>query len=149
MAGNRVFLDTSVLVSALLSPSGGSFYILSSLKSEYIFIINEYVFEEITRVLETKFSSRPELKNYLFMILGTSGILVPSSPSRKLIQNLKGVISKEDGPILAGAVDAKSHYLVTLGDEFFGDSAARFAQKHGILILKPKGFIKIHRERNS
>jgi predicted nucleic acid-binding protein len=50
MPKNRVFLDSSILITALLSSRGGSFYILTQLKDKLHFQINNYVLEEIFEV---------------------------------------------------------------------------------------------------
>ncbi len=57
-----MFLDTSVLVTAVLSSAGGSFYILNSLKDRFEFFINEYVLEEAIRVLDDKFHQKEDYK---------------------------------------------------------------------------------------
>ncbi|MEK9153198.1 MAG: hypothetical protein AAB723_01195 [Patescibacteria group bacterium] len=67
MVKSRVFVDTSVLITALLSSKGGSFFILHQFKDEVVFQINQYVIDEALRILEEKFSNRPELKNNFFI----------------------------------------------------------------------------------
>ena len=145
MEENRVFLDASVIIAALLSPGGGSFYVISSLKNEYAFVINEYVFEEVNRVLETKFHYS-DLKNYFLMLLGSSGVSILSNPPRQSLNRLKGILSEEDRPILLGAVDAGCSFLLTLDDEFFNPPVVSFAQRHKLRILKPGDFINLYRE---
>ena len=49
MLKNRVFVDSSILIAALLSSRGGSFYILTQLKDEFQFQINDYTLEEIAK----------------------------------------------------------------------------------------------------
>lgn len=51
MLKNRVFVDSSILITALLSSRGGSFYILTQLKNKFHFQINNYVLDEIFLVL--------------------------------------------------------------------------------------------------
>lgn len=46
----KVFLDTSVLVAALLSQKGGSFYIITQLNDVYDFVINKFVLKEVESV---------------------------------------------------------------------------------------------------
>lgn len=47
MLKNKVFLDNSILITALLSSREASFYILTNLRNKFNFQINEYVLNEI------------------------------------------------------------------------------------------------------
>lgn len=141
MAKPKVFLDSSVLIAAVLSSSGGSFYILTHFRDKCEFQINEYVLEEILRVLNQKFRKRPDLKTKLFLILGLARVEILPNPSRKEVRALGKVISKEDVPILASAIQ-NSSYLITLDNEFLGKEVHAFAVSKGLSILKPRDFIQ-------
>jgi len=140
MLKNRVFVDSSILIAALLSSRGGSFYILTQLKDEFQFQINDYTLEEIFKVLDKKFYSQKKLKNYLFLLLGLAKIEVLSNPPKVLVKRLTKVINKEDAPILASAL-ANSNYLLTLDKNFLNEKLRNFARENSILILTPKEFI--------
>ncbi|NCS99824.1 putative toxin-antitoxin system toxin component, PIN family [Candidatus Falkowbacteria bacterium CG_4_9_14_3_um_filter_38_19] len=140
MLKNRVFVDSSILIAALLSSRGGSFYILTQLKDEFQFQINDYTLEEIFKVLDKKFYSQKKLKNYLFLLLGLAKIEVLSNPPKVLVKRLTKVINKEDAPILASAL-ANSNYLLTLDKDFLNEKLRNFARENSILILTPKEFI--------
>lgn len=144
MARNRVFLDSSVLITAVLSSRGGSFYILTQLKNVCSFQINDYVLEETKRVLDSKFSSTPELKAKLFLIIGSVGIHVFSNPSLRRVRTLARIINKEDAPILASAMKYSSH-LLTLDNDFLQREVIYFARQRGLTILKPREFINLFR----
>ena len=77
---SRVFLDSSVLIAAALSTQGGSFYVLTQLSSVCEFQINDYVLEETTRVLATKFRAKPHLRTGLFLLLGVASVLILENP---------------------------------------------------------------------
>lgn len=62
MVRNRTFLDTSILITALFSSRGGSFYILSQLKNKFHFQINDYVLEETLEVISKKFPFKKRIK---------------------------------------------------------------------------------------
>lgn len=141
MLKNRVFLDTSILITALLSLRGGSFYILTNLRDEYDFRINQYVFQESLRVLEEKFSSQSDLKNKLFLLLGLTAIKILPDPPKSKLKLLRNVISKEDAPILSSASE-NSDYLLTLDKEFFNNAVIKFAENKNLLIKTPREFIK-------
>lgn len=146
MQKNKVFLDSSILITAVLSPQGGSFYMLTQLNKEYEFQINEYVLEEITRVLATKFNNQPDLKTNLYLLLGVAAIRVLPNPTPKQIKNLNKVLNKEDAPILASALEHGS-FLVTLDNDFFTKSAVELSQKRNLKILKPREFIALNRQK--
>ena len=140
MVKSKIFLDSSVLITAVLSSRGGSFYILTQLNDICEFQTNEYVIEEIQRILGSKFSSAPELKTKLFLILGTADIRVLSNPSIKDLRDLAKVINKEDAPILASAAKYSS-YLLTLDNDFFQEKVLYFAKQRDLAIVKPRDFI--------
>lgn len=140
MAKNRVFLDSSVLITAVLSSKGGSFYILTQLNDICEFQINEYVLEEVQRILGSKFSSAPDLKTKLFLILGSAGVRICSNQSIKDVRIFAKIINKEDAPILASAIKHSS-YLLTLDNDFFQEKVVHSARERGLTIVKPREFI--------
>lgn len=144
MAKPAVFLDTSVFIAALLSQSGGSFYILSTLADTADFQTNEYVHTEIENVLQEKFPNRHDLRTQLFLLLGIATVVVLPNRPKKEIKSLKGTISDKDSPILASALK-QSEYLITLDNEFFNQNIVKLATKHSLQILKPKNFIEAFR----
>lgn len=142
MEKDRVFLDTSILITALLSSLGGSFYILTQLNEKYQFQINEFVLNEILKVLDKKFSHKKELKNYLFLLLGLSKIEILPNPSKFSLKRVSKIINKEDAPILVSALQS-SHYLITLDrKDFLNPKVLEFAKKKGLSILTPREFLE-------
>lgn len=142
MEKDKVFLDSSILIAALLSSQGGSFYILDQLFSIYELQINEYVLEETMRVLATKFHEKPELKTTLFLMIGIARIQILPNPSLKQIKNLEKVLNPEDAPILASAWE-HSAYLISLDKDFFAHKVVEFIKNKNLLILKPREFIAL------
>src|SRR3989344_8285360 len=102
---NNVFVDSSILIAAILSPVGGSFYVLMELKDKFEFKINEYVFEEVFRILDTKFISKPELKTELFLIIGIANIEIFKNPLLAQVKKAEKFINRDDAPILAGSME--------------------------------------------
>jgi len=141
MVKSKVFLDTSVLITALLSSRGGSFYILTQFKDKFCFQINNYVLEEILEVLTKKFSSRKELKSNLFFLLGLTKIEILSNPAKFSLKSLSKVINQKDAPILASSLK-NSNYLLTLDKDFLNEKIRSFAKENNLLIFTPKEFIK-------
>lgn len=137
----RVFVDSSVFIAAILSPHGGSFYILTNLKDTYSFQTNEYVLEEVARVLDIKFTEHKNLKNLFFLLLGTAEVEILSTPKSKDLVQLKKILNKEDTPILASAI-ANSDFLLTLDNDFFAKPCIDFSYKHGLVIVKPRDLLR-------
>ncbi len=144
MRNPRVFVDSSVLITALLSPRGGSFHILDTLRERVKFSINEYVYREVLLVIVKKFSHVPGMESRFFLMLGWANISVLPYPSVNQIGNLRNIIVKDDTPILAGAIaQAHSDYLLTLDNDFFAPTVITYAKKYNLCILKPKELIAI------
>lgn len=140
----RVFLDSSIIITALLSSQGGSFYILNQLKDSFIFQINEYVWAEVLEIIQNKFNSPALMRTQLFLLLGTTQAQVLSNPSQRLVNLAAKYISLNDAPILAAALE-HSDYLLTLDNEFFKNEIAVMTKIKSLTILKPRDFIEKYR----
>lgn len=144
MGKDKVFLDTSVLITAVLSSAGGSFYILNALKNNFDFFINEYVLEESIKVLDDKFRKREDFKRKLFLLVGLTPMSVIPNPSSNQITKLTKILNEKDCPILASALKHCS-YFITLDNDFFSREVMEFSLKNKLMILKPKDFIQMVR----
>lgn len=143
----RVFLDSSVLIAALLSPIGGSSYILGNFHSLIFFQTNEYVLEEVERILRSKFFRQPHLRTDLFLLLGVAGIAIIPNPPKNQVVAAQKWISRNDAPILASALSS-SDYLLTLDNEFFKSEIRNFVDREykTFMVVKPKEFIEKMRD---
>ena len=137
----RVFLDSSVIIAALLSSRGASYYLLSQRSEILDFRINEYVFEEVRRSLEVKFGDQPTLVSNLFLIIGAASIGMTANPSMREVRAAEERISKKDAPVLASAL-ADSDYLLTLDNEFFKGAIVDAAKEKKLIIAKPGDIIR-------
>lgn len=145
MAKPAVFLDSSVIIASLLSTTGGSFYIINTLKDDFDFQTNAYGLAEIQRILKSKFAREPSMHSQLFLILGTSKITILPNPSKQEERRAAKYISKIDAPILAGALK-HSDYLITLDNEFLKPKIQDLANKKPLSISRPKEFIEKFRK---
>lgn len=148
MPRNKVFLDSSVLITALLSSRGGSFYVLTQLKDGYRFQINNFVLEEIFTVLDRKFPNQRNLKNSLFLLIGLAKIEILPNPPNSLINKSIKIINKEDAVILASAI-LNSHYFLTLDKDFLNEKVKNFARENKLSILTPKELINLWRKEKT
>ena len=135
-----VFLDTSVVITALLSSRGGSFHILSHYRDHLKFFINDYVLREALVVISRKFSVRAGLSSKLFFLIGYARVEVLSDPSSTAVKKASRVVEEEDAPILAGAVE-KCDYLLTLDKGFLKESAQKFAGRRRCKIIVPRELV--------
>ncbi|OGE74063.1 MAG: hypothetical protein A3I07_01275 [Candidatus Doudnabacteria bacterium RIFCSPLOWO2_02_FULL_42_9] len=141
MAKPVIFLDSSVIISSLLSTTGGSFYIINTLKDDFELQTNEYGLSEIQKTLKNKFADQPNLQNQLFLILGMAQITILPNPAKKEEKQAEKYISKIDAPILASALK-HSDFLITLDNEFFNSGIINLAKEKALAIMKPKEFIE-------
>jgi putative PIN family toxin of toxin-antitoxin system len=141
---NKVIVDSSVIISALISSKGASYYCLISAKDKgYRLFISEFILKEILDVIERKF---PNLLIKFFEILTISEITILKSPNKKDLKLFEKLVEKEDTPILALAIKEKADFLLTLDKGFLTLKVIKFALKYKLKILMPKDFIKYLRQ---
>jgi predicted nucleic acid-binding protein len=119
----RVFLDTSVLIAGLASPTGASAAIRDLGESEELrIVLSRQVLIEADRVLFKKF---PHLiERYRLFIKNVSPELADDPPPHA-VQAAEAVIDADDAPILAAAKQEAVDYLVSLNTRHFHTPAAR------------------------
>lgn len=141
MEKRRVFLDTSVVITALLSEKGASFHLLMNYHEEYQFFINKYVVHELLDVVERKFPDRADFQSKFFLLLGIAGVEVLALPKNSDLIVLEELVEKEDTPILASALE-HCEYLLTLDRGFLAEEVLKFAHENNLTIKKPGEFLK-------
>lgn len=119
----RVFLDSSVLVSGIISQSGASSAILDlGEAAEIIIVLSKGVLVETDRVLEKKFPGLAgEFRTFIKNLLP----VVTADPTAREIREAESAIDKDDAPILAAAQKVNIHYLVSLDTRHFHSSKVR------------------------
>ena len=110
----RIFLDSSVLFSAVNSPTGGSSKIFT-LKGIKI-TTSKLVLTEVERNVRKKLLSF-HLERFFTLVKSLE--IINQTPDFKMINKAKQVIVTKDAVILAEAKKAKTHYLVTLDKKHF------------------------------
>lgn len=137
----KAVLDSSVLVSAFLTPHGSVVRLLREpLRSRYELCLSEAILTETAEVLLTKQSVRRyatyadgDVRAYIRWLL-TEAEMVPDTPAPRVVPN-----DPKDDPIIAAAVAAKADYLVT------GDRAhlLPIGEYTGIRIVSPSAFLDL------
>lgn len=142
MASAKIFVDTSVIIATLLSPTGGSSYLFETYRGTCDFLINEHVLKEILRIITGKLSDDLAAEDF-FRLAKTIRLKVKLNPPTDALKSLTSVIEQDDQPILASALE-QADYLLTLDNHFFSEAVSQHVSTHGLHILKPKDFIELH-----
>lgn len=107
---DKVFIDSSVLIAAAISPKGSARdFIIKSFLGVVKIVISDLILEETQRNLINKApKALPDLQLFL-------EVLNPEivSPPKRLVSQVAKVIELKDAPIIAGAIFAKVDYLVS------------------------------------
>lgn len=125
-------MDSSVLFTAVNSPTGGSAKLFTLKKIKLV--TSKLVLTEVER------NVRKKLENYhlkRFFLLANKVQIVEQKPALKLIQKTKKVIVKKDAVILAEAKTAPCDFLVTLDRKhFLTQKVAAFLKPKKVLTIK-------------
>lgn len=112
----RIFLDSNVILSGLLSDKGAPgviFDILSLNLPLLTAITGRYNIIEVERNIKKKLPALlPIYKNYF----SKAAISIVALPSAEEIKLFKGIINEKDAPVLASAAKGKADFLLT-GDK--------------------------------
>lgn len=109
----RVFFDASVIIAALLSPSGGSSQLFKYITASKITgITSQTVMEEILE--QDKFQRIKKTKREIEQFIAGSGLVVRKPIAKAEIEPYLGLIDAEDAHLIAGATLTRCKYLVTL-----------------------------------
>ncbi|MFH1863337.1 MAG: type II toxin-antitoxin system VapC family toxin [bacterium] len=133
----NLFLDSSVLFTAVNSPTGGS--------SKLFTLPNIRLFVSKVVLHEVEKNVRNKLMNYhlnrFFMLVAKLDIIL-SNPSENLIKQAKKVIVEKDAVILAEAKKSKCDYIITLDKkDFLQEKVFKFIKPKR--ILTPKMFFEM------
>lgn len=113
----KVFLDASVIIAGLYSPSGGSAVILKLIKKDKIKgATSQTVAGEVQRNISQKL---PEIREKFEQILASHKLTILSSPKKEEVLKWYTVIDPKDAHVLASCVASKADYLVTLDRKHF------------------------------
>lgn len=136
----KIFIDSSVIIAALLSSDGGSAKIFKLCEGGIAESwISNTVMGEVARNIKRKF---PELKPCFYQLLKTTGIKISKNPSKNMMKEAESWIKdKNDAPILAAAKLAKVDVVLTLDiRHFIKDTDV--ARKSGMQIMTPGEFLR-------
>lgn len=114
----KVFIDSSVLVSACASNTGASALILGlSKNNQLITYISLEVIAEARKNVISKLGLRGQ-KN-LAIYLKKANLNLTPSPSPEKIKECESFINEKDAPILASALNSDSEIILSLDKKHF------------------------------
>lgn len=132
-----LFLDSSVLFSAVNSSIGGSAKLFTIKKIQIV--TSKTVLTEVERNIRTK------LTNFhldRFFVLVNKLEILPQMPDKELIRKAKKAIVEKDAVILSEAKKAGCDYLITLDKKhFLTPKVALFLKPQ--IVVTPAMFFKI------
>ena len=137
---HKVFLDSNVILSGLLSDKGYPRVILDILSLNLPVLsgaTGQYNIIEIERNLKKKMPGIiPLYRKYLPVI----NLEIIPLPSPETVNKLSKHISGKDAPVLASAISGKADYLVTGDKKDFNKPGLK--NKYGFQILSPSEFVE-------
>ncbi len=136
----KIFIDSSVIIAALLSHSGGSAKIMELCESKIIEgHISHQVIKEIDGVIKRKI---PELAPHFKTLIQKSNLKILPSIPKEINELAKGWIKDpDDAHILAAAKFINVDYLLTLDIHHFIKDE-NVATQSKLKILTPKEFFQ-------
>jgi predicted nucleic acid-binding protein len=135
----RVFLDSNVILSGLLSERGAPRIILDLLSLGLPFLIGStgrYNLIEIERNLKNKM---PGLLSLYKSYLPKLNLKVIPLPRPEDIRGFSGQIAEKDIPVLSSAIRSKADFLVMGDKQHFGKM--KELDKYPFHVLTPSEFI--------
>ena len=127
----RLFLDTNVLVSAIVFPNSQTAAFLARAIERHTIVISSYVVEELHEVFHQKFPAHlPALETFLSEF-SYELIYIPREIETSGIPDIR---DPDDLPILVSAIMGDCDYLIT------GDKDILEIELERPMILSPKEF---------
>lgn len=113
----RVFVDTNVVISAMLFPSGKVARVFSHLLEKHTVVISSYTKEECKEIFEKKFPGKLKQLEIFFDGINFEEFTTPNKIDENKYPRIRDV---KDLPVLASAILSDSDILLT-GDKDFED----------------------------
>lgn len=135
----QLFLDSSVILAAIGSQTGGSSHLFFLQLTKKVKIVSsKLAMWEVEKNARKKFS---EIHLERFFMLGKQILILPEYPNDKLIKKAEQIIVVKDAPILADSKSSKSDILVTLDKrDMLQPKVYKFM--HPIKVMTPKEVIE-------
>ena len=113
----RVFVDTNIIISAILFPNAKVAKVFSHVIEKHTVIIASYIKDECKEVFEKKFPLKKEQLNIFFDGIRFEEFKTPEKIDEKKYPKIRDI---KDLPVLVSAILSDSDILIT-GDKDFED----------------------------
>ena len=113
----RVFVDTNIIISAILFPNAKVAKVFSHLIEKHTVIIASYIKEECKEVFEKKFPLKKKQLNIFFDGIRFEEFKTPEKIDERKYPKIRDI---KDLPVLVSAILSDSDILIT-GDKDFED----------------------------
>lgn len=144
----RIFLDASVVVSATLSPDGGSAVIFGLASKGIIqLVLTERVFREARLGIKRKYNEQ-RLADLYTLLVPYRDSIKPTPTQKEQQRFLELIEDPHDCHVLAGAVKHKVEFLITLDKKHFLTEKLEKANL-GFSICTPGMFLSEFREQSN
>lgn len=131
----RVFIDTNILISAILGGKTPSLALLKATYPPYTGLICQQNLDELRRIFNRKFPRRiPSMESFLAITM-PSLTVVPIPPQQSPAE--VSIRDEKDRPILRAALAASADILLT-GDKDFLESGLKTPK-----IMSPAEFVEL------
>lgn len=136
----KIFIDSSVLMSAAISPKGyARDLILSAFRGEVKVIISDLVLEETERNLSEKApKALPAFQ--LFKKVFDPEIV---KPNKSLVKRVAEIVDIKDAPIVAGAIQGKADFLVSFDRKHLLKYKEEIETNFNIKVATPDEVMKL------
>ena len=130
----RIFMDSSALFAAILSPTGAARELVRmAVNDEIELIISEDVVVETQRNIEGK---APELVSLFDSLLDAIAPEIVPSPIKKAVRAAEEYVAKKDAFIVAAAISASVDFVATFDRQHLIDPP-QVSLKSGLYIETP------------
>lgn len=136
MSARKVFVDSDVIISSLISEKGAAYFLLSEQKSN--FIISNISKRELEKVVNRLSLRMDQLQNLIKGKLKTIKLTVNLEKIKKDFQSYTS--DPNDAHIIAGAVKAKTKFLLSYNIRHF--KRQEINKDLGIIVLTPAQYLQ-------
>lgn len=131
----RVFIDSNVLISAILSEQSACRQLMRAVIREHRLVLCSYTISEVSRVIKEKFPGKVAGWDYMLTSLDFELAYTPEDLSAL---NVPSIRDSKDLPILASALAVEPDVFVTGDKDFHTDEIKQY-----LVIYTPKEFLRI------
>jgi len=135
----RVFVDTSVLFTAVYSSTGAARDLIRlALRGKVKLLVSQDVLDEVERNLAKKV---PQVIPVYHVFLATLALELIPLPSRAAVHEAEAYVAAKDAMIIAAAILAQPDYLVTYDRKHLLDRP-EVAARSGLVIVTPDAVVQ-------